>query len=103
MSNIAAIYLTKFSDLDAKLNETKVSYGIRVADDYDSTYTNLMQKEELSNWSPIEILEIAKNIDDKASAIIGAAQENQDGIEIASVFYSWEELDVDVSKIKTLD
>jgi hypothetical protein len=62
-----------------------------------------MQKEELSNWSPIEILEIAKNIDDKASAIIGAAQENQDGIEIASVFYSWEELDVDVSKIKTLD
>jgi hypothetical protein len=82
MSNHVGIYPTRFVTIDLQGNEQDVSYGLRVADDNDSTYSNLFETDEIVGKSPTEIVEIARGIDDRARDIIEFAEEQNDGIHI---------------------
>ena len=92
MSNQPTIYLTKFTELDADGNDGEASYGLRVADNDDSTYSNLFERHEIVGQTASAIVELARGIDDRAAAIVEFAEENRDGIHIGDVFHSWDDL-----------
>jgi hypothetical protein len=96
MSNQVSIYLTKFVTLDLEGNETgspdDVTYGIRVTDDYDCTYSNLFEKEDVVGKSPKEIVDMARDIDERAGEMITFAENEKDGLSIGDKYYSWGEI-----------
>lgn len=92
MSNKAGIYPTKFVSIDLQGKETDVTYGLRVADDNDSTYSNFFTEVDIVGKTPAQIVEIARGIDDKARDIIEFAEESHDGIFIGDDFHVWASL-----------
>lgn len=92
MANRVMIHVTKFVDLDSEGKEGSVSYGLRVADDYEATYSNLLKKEQIVGASPREILGLAIEIDVRSHAMIEHAQEHHEGITIGGDYYTWAEI-----------
>jgi len=97
MSNYAAIALTKFQDLKRDGSVSDVSYGMRVYDDYASTYDNIAigSEEELLAMTDAQIVEMAAGINETAAGIIEHARENHEGIEIWGEWTSWKQLGLD--------
>lgn len=92
MGNRVSIYPTKFVDMEIDGREVDVTYGLRVADDNDSTYTNSLTREEVVGRSPGELVALARGIDDRARDMIDFAEEEHDGIDVGSVGYTWDEI-----------
>ena len=99
MSNNVSIYLTKFVDLDADGNEVDFSYGLRVADDYGSSYSNVWQKEQIVGASPRSIIELASNINEQSSEMIAHARECHDGIFIGGEHFTWDTISKEESPV----
>lgn len=89
MSNSANIVRTIYQDVDAAGLVLGTSYGIRVYDDYGSTYTNLLDDlETLLHASPDSLIEMALGLDETARGIVEHAQEHRHPVWIDGVPHS---------------
>lgn len=95
MSNKVSIIITRFTDFDRDGKELADSWGIRVCDDYDASYDNLKfaSLDDLLSTTDAELVEIARNINERAAAIIDFARESKEGIEIGDRWVTWAEID----------
>ncbi len=92
MGNRVDIYLTKFVDIDTKGNELETTYGLRVCDDQDMTYTNGLAKDGVVGRTPAEIVELARGIDERSRDMIAFAEDTQEGIHIGDEFFAWSDI-----------
>lgn len=93
MSNRASIRLTRFTNLNRDGTDGEAYYGVRTFDDYGSTYLAAFDSpEELLAMSDRELVEMARDVDEGAAAIIGFAEEDASGICIFDDWMEWEEI-----------
>lgn len=94
MSNHAFIVPTRFIDLNRDGSSASTAFGLRVFDDHDATYDNVLieSEEQMMAMSDREIVEMARGLNDKAAAIIDFAAENADGLYIWGDFVDWKAL-----------
>jgi hypothetical protein len=76
VSNYAIIDRTVFLTIDDNGSVMHTSYGIRVYDDYGSTYENWVDdKATLVGMSPAELVERASGLNEIAAGILSSAEE----------------------------
>jgi hypothetical protein len=98
MGNRVDIFPTKFVELNIEGKEGAASYGLRVCDDNGGTYSNAFVREDIVGKTPLEIVELARGIDEISRDLIDFAEQEKDGISIAGDFYPWTALKPDTAK-----
>ena len=79
------------------------SYGIKVYDDYDKGYDNLMEKKQFTKLQKaikkdkasgdMDVLDYANECgDEKIKEMIDSVKDDQKGITINDDYYDWDEL-----------
>jgi len=91
MSNRVTIQPTKFVNL-VDGNDSEVTYGVRVYDDYGNSYSNIWELSEL-----MDDMEILKKVcsdmnHEETMAMISYVIEKEIGLYIGSNWYEWEEI-----------
>lgn len=77
MANSIEITRTVFQSIETDGNVTDTSYGIRVYDDYEAHYSNMVSDlDALKALSAEQIVDLAANINDGSADMIQFAREN---------------------------
>ena len=97
MSNPVNITITKFVDLDDSGKEIGADYGLRISDNEDQTYTNGLKIEQVIGVLPMDIVELARGINDRAADMIVFAEDCNDGIYISDKFHAWADIKLKAS------
>lgn len=94
MSNKAFIVRTRFQDLNVDGSVANASYGLRVFDDHEATYDNVLveSEAELLALSKRALVEMAFGMNEKAAGIIEFAEESEGGIYIDGDWITWAEI-----------
>lgn len=102
MSSNVDIYVTRFETIDNEGQTTSTSYGLRVVDDFEQTYSSHFEKSDIIGKTPAELVEIARDSDDRAASMIQFAEDELDGVHINGDFWAWDELKPQSSTPKSI-